>query len=299
MLKVGKIKSIKIVYNQTTQMEELKNIDFFRIESSIWLAEKKTNVSAYDFQFEPIFKTERPRTTQLVNTIGRIGAIKDYRKLFDCLIEYGFKLVNTPKQHILSSELESWYPLIQELTPKSIIYEKFPTLEQLYQDFKFPIFIKGNRQTSKHNPELSIARDETDFIRIANSYQKDSILHWQKVVCRELISLKTLNHQAHGKVPISFEFRTFWWNSILVGAGHYWSQYLEYSWTDEQYSDAIAIANKAANKLNIPFLVIDLALTADNQWIIIECNDGQESGYCGVNPLKMWQKIIEEEKSKM
>ena len=42
-----------------------------------------------------------------------------------------------------------------------------------------------------------------------------------------------------------------------------------------------------------------LALTVDNQWIIIECNDGQESGYCGVNPLKMWQKIIEEEKSKM
>ena len=275
-------------------MEEIRNIDFFRVESSIWFAESKTNVPAYDFQFEPIFKTERPRANGVVDVVARIGAIKDYDSLYGNLVRHGFKLINSPKQHILCSELEAWYPLIQDLTPRSIVYDEFPTLGQLYQDFKFPVFIKGNRQTAKHNPELSIARNESDFIRITDSYQENAILHWQKVVFRELVNLKTLDHQAHDKVPISFEFRTFWWNSVLVGAGHYWSQYLEYSWTDEQYSDAIEIANEAAHKLNVPFLVIDLALTADNQWIIIECNDGQESGYCGVNPLRMWQRVIEE-----
>ena len=30
----------------------------------------------------------------------------------------------------------------------------------------------------------------------------------------------------------------------------------------------------------------------DGNWIVIELNDGQESGYAGVNKLQLWQKII-------
>jgi hypothetical protein len=33
-------------------------------------------------------------------------------------------------------------------------------------------------------------------------------------------------------------------------------------------------------------------MTADGNWIVIECNDGQESGYAGVLPLAMWAKMI-------
>jgi len=146
------------------------------------------------------------------------------------------------------------------LTPKSKIYEDFPSLSEFYKIFKFPVFIKGNRQTAKHNPELAIAHSEDDFHRIQKMYQQNNILHWQKIVVRELESLKRLDYQVKDKVPLSFEFRTFWWRKELVGYGHYWSQYIAY------------------------------------HWIIIECNDAQESGYCGLDPIPLWKRIIEKEK---
>lgn len=39
--------------------------------------------------------------------------------------------------------------------------------------------------------------------------------------------------------------------------------------------------SRTAVAVNVRFLVVDLALTADACWIVIECNDGQDSGYAG------------------
>jgi hypothetical protein len=43
----------------------------------------------------------------------------------------------------------------------------------------------------------------------------------------------------------------------------------------------------------VPFLVIDIAQTAEGEWIVIECNDAQESGYGGVERLALWQEVFE------
>ncbi len=280
-------------------MTELRNIDFHNLESTIWIANKVLNVPTYDFQFEPIFKTNRPRIQNDVIVTGRIGAIDDYENVYNKLLNYGYKLINNPNQHQLASELEFWYPILKEFTPKSKVYETFPSIEEFLEDFKFPIFIKGNRQTAKHNPELSVAKSINDFQRISIAYQNDPILNWQKIVIREFIELKPLKVSAIDKVQISFEFRTFWWKQELVGAGHYWSQYLDYDWTTDQKQEAINLAKNAVQLLDVPFLVIDLALTAENQWIIIECNDAQESGYCGINPLSLWKEIVKIEKQNL
>lgn len=276
-------------------MNRLKNIDFFNLENTIWLAHKPLNIPAYDFKFEPLFETSRPRITETVATIARIGAIEDYTLLYNTFLNYGFQLINSPEQHRLASELEYWYPLIKDLTPKSKVYAEFPSLAVFEKDFSFPVFIKGNRQTAKHNPTLAIAKNAKDFIRIKEAYKNDPILHWQKVVFRTFETLQPMNFEAEDKVQISFEFRTFWWKKELIATGHYWSQYLDYTWTIEQENEALAIAQKAAQILDVPFLAIDVALTSTGKWIIIECNDAQESGYCGAKPMLLWKKILEKE----
>lgn len=277
--------------------QELKTMDFFQLEKSIWLAEKKTHVGVYDFQFTPLFSVARPRFEGSNTIIARIGAISDYQLLYDNYLELGFELVNNPKQHQMASELQSWYPLLAELTPKSKVYSTFPSLELVWEYFVFPIFIKGNRQTAKHNPALCIAKNAQEFKEIAKAYQENSILHWQSVVCREYVPLMLLKKQVRDKVPLSFEFRTFWWKGNLVGSGPYWSQFSTYDWSTKQKKDALNIAQEAANRLQIPFLVLDLALTQEGKWIIIECNDAQESGYAGVSPISLWQNIINLEKN--
>lgn len=277
-------------------MELLKGIDFVRVESAIWVANRRINVPAYDFQFAPLFRLDRPRLNEEVSVVSRIGAISDYPLLYQTFLDFGFRLINSPEQHDLAGELEHWYPLIKELTPTSKVYEQFPSLEELKEDFEFPIFIKGNRQTSRHNADLSIARSEEDFRRIAIAYAEDDILHWQKIVVREFIPLHPLDIEVAGKVPISLEIRTFWWKGQFVNAGRYWSQYLEYTLTSEQFSAALEVAQEASDRLDVPFLVIDLALTQNGNWIVIECNDGQESGYCGGQPHVLWSRIVDLEK---
>lgn len=271
--------------------------DFFSLDEGIWIAEQKTNVSAYDFQFSPLFPLSRPRFEGTEKIIARIGAISDYQLLYNNYKALGFELVNSPREHQLASELQHWYPIIANLTPKSKVYTHFPSLELVLEDFNFPIFIKGNRQTAKHSASLSIANTPDEFAKITAAYQEDKILHWQSVVCREYIPLKLLPKQAPDKVPLAFEFRTFWWKGQLVGSGNYWSQFMNYNWSDDQATTALSLAKKAVTRLQIPFIVIDLALNLDNEWIIIECNDAQESGYAGVAPFSLWQNILRIEKN--
>lgn len=273
----------------------LKGIDCFCVEEAIWIAAKHINVAAYDFSFSPIFRVSRPRIAHNVPTVARLGAIADYPAMYAALQDYGFDLINTPAQHQLASELEHWYPLIAEFTPKSLVFDQVPTADEVLAHFDLPVFIKGNRQTAQHNPALAIAHTHHDLARILAAYQRNSILHWQKLVCREYVALQKLEQQVPDKVPLSFEFRTFWWKGELVGAGHYWSQFVDYTWAPDQQAEALSIAHTVAQRLAVPFLVIDLALTANQRWIVIECNDAQEAGYVGVNVWEMWKKVIEKE----
>ena len=51
-------------------------------------------------------------------------------------------------------------------------------------------------------------------------------------------------------------------------------------------------AGRLARRLRVPFLVVDFAKTADGRWIVIECNDGQESGYAAASPRAIWEAVL-------
>ena len=271
----------------------LDKFDFFLLENTVGIINKKIGVVSYDFKFDNIFHCSRPyEYPKPIKAIARVGAVENYEKLHNQWEENGIYLINNINEHLLASELEYWYPLLEELTPYSKWFDKVPSCEDLLSTFTFPMFIKGSRQTAKHAAKLSVAHDKQDLERILLEYSKNDILHWQKFVCREFIELMPIQMIITDKIPISFEFRTFWFKGKLVGAGHYWSAFTIYNWDAIQEKQALNLAAKAVDRLKVPFLVIDLALTKENKWIIIECNDGQESGYAGVNPIALWNNII-------
>ena len=97
-----------------------------------------------------------------------------------------------------------------------------------------------------------------------------------------------------GKVPCKYEFRTFWYGGTCVGFGPYWYQIPPYPIEDREKEKALTIAGEVASCVNVPFLVIDLAQTEDGEWIVIECNDAQESGYAGIPPKVLWDNVLKE-----
>ncbi|HEY1065335.1 MAG TPA: ATP-grasp domain-containing protein, partial [Pirellulales bacterium] len=190
------------------------------------------------------------------------------------------------------SELPAWYPQIAELTPRSLWFDTPPSAEVVSESIGWPVFVKGTRQTGRHDPRKCVARDAAEYERLVEEYGRDEILGWQRCVVREFVPLRPVIGKAAGKVRPSFEFRTFWWTGRLVGAGPYWSRFAAYSWTESERDAALKIAELAATRIDCPFLVVDLAQTLDGRWIVIECNDGQESGYAGVSPFALWHEIV-------
>jgi hypothetical protein len=269
------------------------------LDDVIWLLTATAGVPGYDYSFARFFPFDRAWEVPIgARVVARVGALQDYAGRFEQLQKYGLSLIHTPDQHYRASRLPHWYPLLEDLTPRSCWYDEPPTPEEVEGQFAWPVFVKGERQTDRHTRKLSIASNKSEFAEIARAYSEIPLLKWQRITVREFVPLRPIEDVNPERIPSSFEFRTFWWRGELVGLGSYWFQGKTYNLKEQERTECLATAREAAIRVDVPFLVIDVAQTAEGRWIVIECNDGQESGYAGVNALGMWQRIIDLERTR-
>lgn len=262
------------------------------VDRKLFVVSEAVGVSVYDFDFELHFSCSHPYQIEgQAPCVLRIGPIPDYEAEYNDKAALGLRLANSPTEHKLASELEHWYPLINDLTPRTLVFDVLPEVSVIEAAFAWPVFIKGSRQTSKHDPGLSIAQSRSQYEQIVQRYKEDPILHWQKPVVREFVQLAAVAGHVPGKVVPSMEYRSFWWHGECVGWGRYWYQVAPYD--PEDAERGLEVAQEVARRLAVPFLVVDFAKTADGRWIVIECNDAQESGYVAVSPHTLWRNVLE------
>lgn len=268
--------------------------DLFQVEELLWVLNAPTGKGIYDFGFDRFFACRRPyQLPDSLEVVARVGVWNDYAERYRELAAEGVKLVHSPEQHLLATELPHWYPRLTDLTPRSVWYDTRPDAKTVEDALGWPVFVKGERQTSRHRKSLSIIEGPEQFERAMATYATDPILHWQRVVCRELRPLRRVEEGAPDRIPSSFEFRTFWWRGELVGWGPYWWQGTPYTMNEAEQREALGLGREVARRMDVPFLVVDLAQEVSGRWIVIECNDGQESGYAGVSPFALWRNILE------
>ncbi len=266
---------------------------FIELEGKLWLAIKPIGMPVYDFEFERVFACRHAwRIEQEIVAIARMGAAPDYAQRYQDLLQLGVRLVHSPEEYARTSHLPNWYPLIQDFTPKSVWFDELPTIADIEASFTWPVFLKGERQTNRHNRRQSIIENRHHFTQIMAEWRQDPILGWQRVVCREYLPLRQVAVPSAEALPKSFEFRTFWWRNECVGIGRYWVSET-YKPTDTELTAIQQSAGEAARRLNVTFLVVDIAQTQSGDWTVIEVNDGQDSGYAGVNPMLMWRNILD------
>lgn len=275
------------------------NNDLVKVEQTLWILLQETGVPAYDFSIDRFFPCSRPWDREGSSLgVSRIGAIADYDGLYEDLNRQGVQLVNSPEEHLMASQLSRWYPMIEKVTPRSRWFSSPPSAKEILTDFEWPVFIKGDRQTSRHQKALAIPTNEGEYQELVARYLQDSVLHWQMMVVREFVPLRPIGVDLGDRIPGAYEFRTFWWFGELVGEGAYYREFLNYSWTESERKEALKLAKWVVETVQVPFLVVDLAMTASGEWIVIELNDAQESGYGGVSPFKMWQSVIDLERGR-
>lgn len=267
------------------------------LEDRLWVVEEKTGLSKYDFELSTYFKCRHPAWLDApVVAIARMGAAPDYGARYRDLEALGITLIHTPEVYERTSLLPCWYPLIEGLTPESWWFDALPSVAQIEARLSYPIFIKGERQTNKHSRDQSIIMDRAQLERVLAQWSREPILSWQRLVCREYLKLRPVSEDLGGGLPHVYELRTFWWRGQCVGMGPYWSTMRD-PITAQERADVLALGAQVCQRLDATFLVVDVAQTQEGRWVVIECNDGQDSGYMGVDRLQLWRRILDIEAS--
>ena len=271
--------------------------DLFVIDGVLPVLAEATGISVYDFNFRSFLPCKHPFGVDTVEgVVARVGAFDDYEARYEALRAEGITLLHSPAEHVRASTLPGWYPLLKGLTPKSVWFDDAPSAAEVEGALGWPVFIKGARQTNRHRRSTSIARSAAEFEAVMRAWADDPVLNWQQVVCREYVELRPVEDPDPDRIPSSFEFRFFCWRGEPVGAGRYWWQGVDYAVTERERLDAQRIAREAALRVSVPFVVVDVAQAIDGRWLVIECNDGQESGYAGASPFGLWQRIVDAER---
>lgn len=223
------------------------------------------------------FKTHSSRilcSNSLV--IGRYSTLPNYKELENDLAIIGSRLINSYEQHRYISSFE-YYHDIKEYTPKTwFSLDKIPDEKKL--------FIKGKTNSKKFDfPKSCISSNRREASEVFFNLMSDSIIGTQGVVFREFVELEKIEDSVNG-LPISNEWRIFFIKNNVVDFGYYWSYIDDLTKVDKLKSDflknGLPFAKKIAGIISekVNFFVIDIARTSLGEWIVIEVNDGQQSG---------------------
>lgn len=232
------------------------------------------------------FPTYQSRMALPANSlvIGRYSVLPFYRELQEDLKLVGSKLINSSLQHSFIANFD-WYHALQQdhlgITPNT--YFCATLASQRFNDMPHGMILKGRTNSAKAW-EWMYADSKEAFYRIDKFLHQHEMIAAQGVVYREYVPLKVIEKSV---LPKSFDFvnewRCFFYKKQLLCFGYYWSMASEEAIeqaNDQNLAEMLDTAQRAANTLSesTNFFVVDVAQTAEGNWIVIEVNDGQMSG---------------------
>lgn len=197
------------------------------------------------------------------------------------------ELINSYNQHLYIADLQNYVVDLEELTPR--------TWTQLHNIPETgPYVLKGETNSRKADWKHSMyAEDKQAAIRVHSQLSNDSLIGHQKIYIRRYMPLIKYMDGVNG-MPVTKEFRFFVaYGQILTGA-YYWQNYID-EMTDVPSVDEVPkefldeVIKRVGQKSN--FYVIDVAQTQSGEWIVIELNEGQQSGLSCNDPDVLYKNL--------
>lgn len=223
---------------------------------------------------------------------GFIPLYERYEAIYKAALKKNIHLVNTPQQFQTAMEFDKFYPLIEHLTPKSVILEADDNIDNVTATLDFPVFVKGTVKSNKDKGwSAVVAQNEEELLQLIQVHLQHSYRSKGKVIVRELASLKKLAQDPNG-FPISREYRVFVYQGEILDYGFYWDEYEDTGISAKELERAIKhIVSQVAEQVDVPFFSLDIGQLSSGEWIVIELGDGQFSGLSQIPILRLWSKI--------
>lgn len=200
----------------------------------------------------------------------------------------GGSLINTFRQHCYVAEMRNWYWDFEDITPAT--YWRLEDLNNF--DLDGPFVLKGSTNSKKFSWHTHMyAPDRKAAGEVYMRLLEDGLIGTQDIVIRQFEKLRNYGTMPSG-IPISHEFRCFFYKDVLLTKAFYWSN--EDVTPEDNIPEAFLrkVAERGAKNIN--FWVADVAQTEAGDWIVVELNDGCMSGLSRNDPDVLYRRLKEE-----
>jgi hypothetical protein len=248
------------------------------------------------------------KSTRKIKSIDKIEEIiyrgwmlnqNQYELLYNDLLLKNYKLINTPAEYINCHYLPNSLQFINDFTPKTIFQkiENEESINILIEKAKIffgkSVIIKDYVKSEKHYWETACfveKSDDTEKLKQSiNNFIKlrEDTLN-EGIVIREFVELKKLTNHSKSGMPLSEEYRLFFFKNELLCIYNYWEEGI-YS---NKFLDT-DIFEVIAKKIGSNFFTMDIAKDKNGKNVIIELGDGQVSGIPGnESKYDFYKKLI-------
>jgi hypothetical protein len=207
-----------------------------------------------------------------------------YEALYNILSSKNYYLINSIDEYIFCHYLPYNYDTIKYYTAKSIwtntknYYDIDKIMDQLKVFNNKPIIIKDYVKSQKHKwKEACFIENSGDKNKVKTvidnfiNLQEDNLT--EGLVFREFLDLEFLDFHSKSGMPLTKEYRLFFYKNELLSIFNYWE--------NENYNDDkidLNIFISIAKNIKSNFFTMDIAKAKNGKWYIIELGDGQVSG---------------------
>jgi len=227
--------------------------------------------------------------------LGECPTCDRYQVVYQAALEKGIRLLNTPAEHQLVRELDQAYAKLQDLTPASVIVTEVSQCEAAIAQLGLPVFVREVQQSRKAEgwkactaytlPEL---RALTTALLQCNQPSSDQPRQ-KRVMIRQLVNLRYSRFTPQG-FPQGREFRLIFHRGTLLTYGYRWEadDPLRYLLSVAEETEMLAIGLEAADRLQVPYVAIDVGQLADGSWTVIATDDPQAAVTHLIPLIQFW-----------
>ena len=215
--------------------------------------------------------------------IPRYSALPFYRELETDLTKLRARMINSHLEHQYVANFD-YYEDLKDVTP-----ETWFRPVDVPKD-SGPWVLKGRTNSRKFQWGTHMFAANWERLgEVYNELMNDPLIGQQDVIIRRYVELEKVEDSIAGP-PFTNEWRFFFYKGIYLESGYYWSSADKEGKLDTKGG---MLAHQIANRIKdqIPFVVIDIAKTAEGKWILIELNDGQMSGLSMCNPVNLYARL--------
>lgn len=204
----------------------------------------------------------------------------------------GQTCLNSREQHEYVASAR-WIPHFPGSTPTTYMQSGWATVPDCAQGW----VVKGLTNSRKQRWDTHMRAPSRSALKeVMSRCYEDPLLSEQGLMIREYVPLAPYLEDGeplvllHG-LPVVMEWRTFWLRDHLISSHFYWAPHTGTNPTipEPLLQAAQAWAEQLSKDVN--FFVLDVALTSEGQPLLIEVNDGQQSGLNGLDPQIFYQAL--------